>query len=161
MDLERVQADLASSAFAADLSDDERIALAGVMTERTLADGEVLVQEGRRDDHLYLVAAGRLAVERSAELGGRTTVAMLSAGDLAGELGFIDGSERHSSIVAVGPARVLGLTRQALEAQLDTAPRLVWHVLCAIIRRVHQTQRRLSMQALELSNYVFKQHGRY
>jgi hypothetical protein len=31
----------------------------------------------------------------------------------------------------------------------------------AIIRTVHLIQRRLSMQALELQNYVYKQHGRY
>jgi hypothetical protein len=30
-----------------------------------------------------------------------------------------------------------------------------------IIRVVHETQRRLSAQAVELSNYVYKQHGRY
>ena len=31
----------------------------------------------------------------------------------------------------------------------------------SIIRTVHLVQRRLSMQATELSNYIFKQHGRY
>ncbi len=31
----------------------------------------------------------------------------------------------------------------------------------AITRRVHQTQHRLAAQSAELSNYIFKQHGRY
>ena len=31
----------------------------------------------------------------------------------------------------------------------------------SIIRGVHQIQRRLSMQQAELSNYIYKQHGRY
>jgi hypothetical protein len=31
----------------------------------------------------------------------------------------------------------------------------------AIIRTVHATQRHLSQQAVELSNYIYKQHGRY
>ncbi len=31
----------------------------------------------------------------------------------------------------------------------------------AIILVVHQIQRRLSMQQAELSNYIYKQHGKY
>jgi hypothetical protein len=31
----------------------------------------------------------------------------------------------------------------------------------AIVRRVHELQHRLAAQSAELSNYVFKQHGRY
>jgi hypothetical protein len=31
----------------------------------------------------------------------------------------------------------------------------------AIIRVVHQAQRRLAMQQAELTNYIYKQHGRY
>jgi CRP/FNR family cyclic AMP-dependent transcriptional regulator len=37
----------------------------------------------------------------------------------------------------------------------------VYRVMRAIIRVVHQIQRRLSMQQAELSNYIYKQHGRY
>jgi CRP-like cAMP-binding protein len=158
---DRTLADLRTSAFASDLAEDELRALAGIVERRSLVDGETLVVEGRADDRLHVVAEGKLAVVRQAEIGGRTTVAMLGPGDLAGELAFIDGSERHSSLVAVGAASVLSLSRATLERELDERPRLVWHVLCAIIRRAHQTHRRLSLQALELSNYVFKQHGRY
>jgi hypothetical protein len=31
----------------------------------------------------------------------------------------------------------------------------------AIVRTVHAIQRRLSMQSVELTNYIYKQHGRY
>jgi hypothetical protein len=31
----------------------------------------------------------------------------------------------------------------------------------AIVRVVHQLQRRMWMQQSELSNYIYKQHGRY
>jgi hypothetical protein len=56
---------------------------------------------------------------------------------------------------------VLGLARQRLESLLATHPAVVYHVMRGIIRIVHETQRRLSDQAVELSNYVYKQHGRY
>jgi CRP-like cAMP-binding protein len=76
-------------------------------------------------------------------------------------MGFVDGTAYSSSLVAVGGARVLGLARQRLESLLATHPAVVYHVMRGIIRIVHETQRRLSDQAVELSNYVYKQHGRY
>ena len=91
----------------------------------------------------------------------RLTVATLGPGALAGEMGFVDGTPYSSSLVAVGGARVLGLARQRLESLLATHPAVVYHVMRGIIRVVHVTQRRLSDQAVELSNYVYKQHGRY
>jgi len=91
----------------------------------------------------------------------RLTVATLAPGDLAGEMGFVDGTSYQSSLVALGSARVLAVDRERLESLLATHPAIVYHVMRAIIRTVHATQRRLSHQAVELSNYIYKQHGRY
>ena len=85
----------------------------------------------------------------------------LTAGDFAGELGFIDGTERYACLVALGEVRVLGLERARLESLLPEHPEIVYRVMRAIIRTVHQIQRRLHMQSVELSNYIYKQHGRY
>ena len=68
----------------------------------------------------------------------------------------------YASKVALGDTQVLGLEREKLESLLDDAdPVIVYRVMRAIIRVVHQIQRRLSMQQAELSNYIYKQHGRY
>ena len=34
-------------------------------------------------------------------------------------------------------------------------------VMRAIVRTVHEIQRRISMHATELTNYIYKQHGKY
>ena len=91
----------------------------------------------------------------------RLTVATLGPGALAGEMGFVDGTRYQSSLVALGSARVLALMRTDLESLLSTHPSIVYHVMRAIIRTIHVVQRRLSQQAVELSNYIYKQHGRY
>ena len=52
-------------------------------------------------------------------------------------------------------------TARALESLIDAQPRIVYEVMCAIVRAAHRVQARLSVQAVELMNYVFKQHGRY
>jgi CRP-like cAMP-binding protein len=61
----------------------------------------------------------------------------------------------------MAPTRVIGLGRARLEALIETDPLLVYRVMRAIIRAVHQIQYRLSMQQAELSNYIYKQHGKY
>ena len=152
---------LRASKLASDLDEKEFGVLAAQVTVRDLADGEVLVREGAADDHLYVVADGLVGVVKYIETDTRLTVATLGVGDLAGEMSFVDGTTYQSSLVAVGRARVLGLERQSFESLVETHPAVVYHVMRAIIRTVHKTQRRLSHQAVELSNYIYKQHGRY
>lgn len=152
---------LRASRLAADLNESEFAVLAAQVAVRDLADGEVLVREGASDDNLYVVASGLVGVVKYIETDTKLTVATLNVGDLAGEMSFVDGTLYRSSLVAVGNARVLGLARERLESLLATHPAVVYHVMRAIIRTVHETQRRLAHQAVELSNYIYKQHGRY
>jgi CRP/FNR family transcriptional regulator, cyclic AMP receptor protein len=153
---------LRASKLAAELNEEESRLLAGVMTLHDLKEGEVLVHEGTSDNHLYLLAKGALGVVKGVETPAeRVTINTLSSGDFAGELSFMDGQTRFASLVALSDARVMGLEREKLESLLEAHPWLVYRVMRAIIRAVHQIQYRLSMQQSELSNYIYKQHGRY
>jgi CRP-like cAMP-binding protein len=73
----------------------------------------------------------------------------------------MDGTEHYASLVAMGPTVVLGLERERLESLLASHPDIVYKVMRSIIRAVHQIQRRLSIQSVELTNYIYKQHGKY
>jgi len=152
---------LQASRLATDLGPTECDVLAAVCTLHDLADGEVLVHAGKADTRLHVVASGMLGVVRDIDGAERVQIATLRPGELAGELGFVDGTVRHASLVAIGATRVLGLEREQLESLLDRHGVIVYHVMRAIIRGVHEIQRRLSLQAVELTNYIYKQHGRY
>jgi CRP-like cAMP-binding protein len=152
---------LRPSKLAAELTDEQCRTLSAAMELRDLKDGEVLVREGDDDHHFYLIAAGRLGVIKSAGTPERVTLNVLAAGDFAGELSWLDGSRRYASLVALEGTRVLGLEREKLEALLNSDPLLVYRVMRAIVRAVHQIQRQLHMQQSELTNYIYKQHGRY
>lgn len=152
---------LGKSRLAVELNDDERRVLADAMTLRDLKHGEVLVQEGSADNHLYVVVSGVLGVVKGAGLEEEVTLNAIRPGDVVGELSFLDGATRYASLVALSDTRVLGLSRDALEGLLETRPKVVYHVMRAIVRVVHEIQRRLSMQTAELTNYLYKTHGRY
>ncbi|MCA3218461.1 MAG: cyclic nucleotide-binding domain-containing protein [Burkholderiales bacterium] len=152
---------LRSTKLASELSDAQVQTLAGVMELKDLKEGEVLVREGVADEHLYVIVSGVLGVVKNAGAAEQVTMNTLSAGDLAGELSWLDGAQRYASLVAMAPTRVIGLERAQLESLVDKDARLIYRVMRAIVRSVHQIQYRLSMQQSELANYIYKQHGKY
>lgn len=152
---------LKDSKLAPEMTDDQLRKLADSLTFRDLRPDEVLVPEGTSDNHLYVIVKGTLCVVRNAGRPDATTLFALTAGDLVGELSFLDATPHYASVVANGPARVFGLERERLEELLSSYPEIVYRVMRAIVRTVHQIQRRLSMQSVELTNYIYKQHGRY
>jgi CRP-like cAMP-binding protein len=152
---------LSKSKLAVELNDDERKVLSQAMTHRDLKQGEVLVQEGSEDDHLYVVTSGSLGVVKAAGTDNEMTLNVIRPGDVVGELSFLDGATRYASLLALSDTQVLGLSRDALEGLLESRPKIVYHVMRAIVRVVHDIQRRLSMQTVELTNYLYKTHGRY
>ena len=152
---------LRSTRLATELTERQAEALAEVLTLRDLRAGDVLVQEGTADNHLYVIVKGVLGVVKNAGTAEALTLHTLSAGDFVDELGFMDATPYYASKVAMSDLQVLGLTREALEGVLQSHPAIVYRVMRAIVRVAHQIQRRLSMQQNELSNYIYKQHGKY
>ena len=152
---------LRASQLGTELSDEQARTLATIVAFRDLAQGEVLVAEGTSDNHLYVIVKGALGVVRNAGKDEPVTLFTLGAGDMVGELSFIDGTSHYASLVAASATRVFGVEREKLESLLHAHPDIVYNVMRAIVRTVHQIQRRLSMHSVELANYIYKQHGRY
>ncbi len=150
-----------ASPLAQDMSADEAAVLASLLTLQAVPARQVLAREGSPDNRLYVVVGGSLAIVKNLGTSDETTLHTLSSGDFAHELGFLDGAERYASLVAATDARVLVLERERLESLIDSHPRVLYRVMCAIVRIVHRVQTRLAIQSSELTNYITKQHGRY
>lgn len=151
-----------NSALAVELTGDQCAVLAELVSVRKLADGEVLVRQGASDNHLYAIMSGALAVARQVEADGQwVNLHLLGKGDLAGELGFMDGRPHYAALRATGPTQVLCLEREKLESLLESEPVIVYRVMRAIFRVVHVIVNRMAMQTSELTNYIFKVHGKY
>ena len=152
---------LRASRLGVELSNDQVARLAQDVEVRDIALGDTVIAEGTSDDHLYYIVSGVLGAVKNAGTPEQATLHASATGDLVGELSFIDDARHYASWVALAPTRVIMLSRAKFEQILHNDPDLVYCIMRAIVRAVHETQRRLSMQAVELSNYIFKQHGRY
>lgn len=150
-----------ASRLAQHLSAEQASVLAGLLSLEPVQAQQVLAREGDTDNRLYEIVRGSLSLIKHLGTPDETTLVMLGVGDFAHELGFLDGAPRNASLVAASAGHVLVLEREKLESLIDTQPRILYGVMCAIVRTVHRVQTRLSLQASELTNYIVKQHGRY
>jgi len=149
------------SSLGAELSDDEIRVLGALMTERELADGDFLIEDGASDDALHVILVGKVEVVKRTGADDYASLAVLREGELAGELSFIDGTPHTVGLRALCETHVLTLQREAFESIIDAHPQLVYKVMRAVVRSAHRIVHRMNTEFVELSNYIFKQHGRY
>lgn len=161
MDVSEINANLGDSPLTQDLTGAQRERLAGIAQVRALENDEVLLHEGDIDNAFHLISAGMLAVTRDAGGGDWTTLHILRKGDLAGELGFIDGRPHSATLRAVGETTVFTFERERIESLVEQDPWLIYRLMQNIVRTVHHIVRRMNEQYVEMSNYISKQHGRY
>lgn len=149
------------SALGTELSREEADALSNLMTQRELADGEFLINDGTADDSLHVLIEGKLEVLKRYGDDEFASLAILREGDMAGELSFIDGELHTVGLRALCISQVLSLKRDDFETVVDENPLLVYKVMRAVARSAHRIVHRMNFEFIELSNYIFKQHGRY
>jgi CRP/FNR family transcriptional regulator, cyclic AMP receptor protein len=151
-----------ASPLGRELTPPEAEVVASIVSVRDLKDGEVLLPEGARDGLLHVIVGGRIAVARHDEHGsGWNVLYHLDAGDLVGELSFMDDAPRYATLVASGATRVLVLNRRDFETLIERQPRVVYKMMRAIMRVAHEVQRRLSRQMHELQQYLYRPGARY
>lgn len=149
------------SPLAADLSDEQIAILGNLIRVHQIDDGDYLIREGTRDDSLHVLLKGKLEVVKKTAIGEPVSLHVLREGDMAGELSFIDGMEHSVGLRALSPSEVFSLKRDDFKALINAQPELVYKVMCAITRTVHRLLHRMNHEHIELTNYIYKQHGRY
>ncbi len=154
---------LRTSSVTEELSDAEVEILAELFEVKDFKSGATIVQpNGDHADNLYILAHGDIEVKISSDEG-ETTIHVLKPGDLAGMITFVGGavSQVSASLYAIGDTQVLYLERAKFEALLNSHPMIVYKVMRGLARNMHGIVRRVNSESQELSNYIFRTHGRY
>lgn len=106
--------------------------------ERTLQDGETLLQEGVRSGSLYVLVAGGLEVRR----GGVPVVVIAEPGAVVGELGLLLDSPASADVVAVGATTVREIAD--VEEFFERYPGFARYLATMLARRLWQISTYLS-----------------
>jgi CRP-like cAMP-binding protein len=114
-------------------------AIAEIAEDRSVPAGEVLTHEGRHEGYFFVIATGRVRIER-----GGQALNSLAAGDFLGEISLLDGGPRTATAVAETDCELLVLTYPRFQELLDAVPQ----VRAAVLGEVGERLRRLDSEAV-------------
>ena len=117
----------------ADLSDDELQHIANLAAEVSVPAGKELVREGDYSYDLLAIEEGDAEVTR-----GGQHVADLGPGDVIGEMGVLERTQRSATVVAKTPMLLITLTSWDVRRLRKSAPEAVEHLRGVVEQRRDQ-----------------------
>ena len=117
----------------ADLSDEEIGHITSLAAEVSVPEGKELVREGDYSYDVLAIEEGTARVERD----GRH-LADLGPGDVVGEMGVLERSQRNATVIATSPMLLVTLTSWDIRRLRKTAPKAVEHLREVVAKRKDQ-----------------------
>jgi sigma-B regulation protein RsbU (phosphoserine phosphatase) len=116
--------------------------LAEVAVERHYAPGQVILREGAAGRELYLILDGLVEVVKGSGADGME-IARRGAGDLFGEMGFLEGRPRFATVRTLETTRLLSFTHDDMEPVLARQPELLYNAVRVLSARLREADRRM------------------
>lgn len=141
----------------------ERALIAGHVRRHCFRAGKTVLQCDQPGIALYVILSGKVRVHNETPEGREHWIAILSAGDLFGEMSLFDGRGHSANVTTLEPTEVLVLTREALLECMRKAPQIAVNLLATLAGRVrlaneinsefvsHDAPARMAKQLLRLA----------
>ena len=117
----------------ADLDDDALGHIAALAAEVSVPDGKELVREGDYSYDVLAVEEGTARVERNGQ-----PIADIGPGDVVGEMGVLERSQRNATVIATSPMLLVTLTSWDIRRLHKSAPKAVEHLREIVAQRRDQ-----------------------
>jgi nitrite reductase/ring-hydroxylating ferredoxin subunit len=117
--------------------------LAAFAFHKSFAAGDVIMEEGRTGNGLYILVSGNVEVVKGLEGPSPQSVAHLGPGEPFGEMALLGDWKRSASVRALESVECIGLDRWAFLAHLHREPALAIRMLQMLADRLAQTNARL------------------
>jgi len=100
------------------LNDDDVEWMLGAGTKRFVPASCVLIEQGVLMDSVFILLEGRLAVWLRPRRGPEREIARLNAGEIVGEMSFVDARPPSATVKALEESTVFAISKTALNAKL-------------------------------------------
>jgi CRP/FNR family cyclic AMP-dependent transcriptional regulator len=117
----------------ADLDDDALTNIAALAAEVSVPAGKELVREGDYSYDVLAIEEGTAEVTR-----GGDQIADLGPGDVIGEMGVLERSQRNATVIATSSMLLVTLTSWDIRKLRKSAPAVVDHLLKLVEQRQEQ-----------------------
>ncbi len=141
---EDLRAALWGTILFADLNVDQIDHIGAAGSPRELQRGTVLFEQGDEPHEFYLLLEGRIGIEQESIDGRISLLSVLAAGELFGELGFLDGHSRSAQARALEDSRVFEIPYSELRQLYESSPRALWSAVELLAGRLRATDEALS-----------------
>lgn len=92
--------------------------------------------EGDEANELYVVQSGRVAIATRSPDGRESVIALMEAGEMFGDMSFLDGEGRSADARALEPSDLVMVPFPPIRQLLDSQPHLLWEVVALLSRRL-------------------------
>jgi CRP/FNR family transcriptional regulator, cyclic AMP receptor protein len=113
-----------------DLHPEELAHIAALAAEVSVPEGKELVREGDYSYDVLAIEEGTASVERDGE-----HIADLGPGDVVGEMGVLERSQRSATVTATSPMLLVTLTGWDVRRLRNSAPNAVDHLRGVVAQR--------------------------
>jgi CRP/FNR family cyclic AMP-dependent transcriptional regulator len=113
-----------------DLSDDALSKVAALAAEVSVSEGKELVREGDYSYDVLAIEEGTASVSRGGEV-----IADLGPGDVIGEMGVLERSQRNATVVATSSMLLVTLTSWDIRKLRKSTPEVVEHLRSVVEAR--------------------------
>ena len=114
----------------ADLSEDALNKIAALAAEVSVPEGKELVREGDYSYDVLAIEEGTASVSRGGEV-----IADLGPGDVIGEMGVLERSQRNGTVVATSSMLLVTLTSWDIRKLRKSTPEVVEHLRSVVEAR--------------------------
>ncbi|HEX9968735.1 MAG TPA: Crp/Fnr family transcriptional regulator [Acidimicrobiales bacterium] len=135
---------LARSELFSALDPDAVRSIAAAARSLHLQRNDLVFSETDAADELYVVRSGRIAIAKRSVDGRESVVALMEEGDLFGEMSLFDDEGRSADARALEPCELVGVPFAPIRTVLEEQPRLLWHVVQLLARRLRVTDAALA-----------------
>jgi CRP-like cAMP-binding protein len=130
------------------LTHEQAEALASTVSKKRFKRGEILVEQGRMSNALYIVLTGRTRVLMTDSKGREVILATLKSGDYVGEMSLIDNEPHSATVVADQQVDVLVLGRDSFLRCLGENMEMAHSVMRVLVQRLRKASENISSLAL-------------
>lgn len=123
-------------------------AVASAVVKRRFKRGELIVEQGKKTNALFIVLSGRARVMTADARGREVILATLQQGDYIGEMSLIDNGPHSASVRAEVQTDVLVLGRPEFARCLPENTSMAYAVMKGLVQRLRHADRQIESLAL-------------
>ncbi len=113
------------------------------MEERAFKAGEIIFREGEESDNAYRILSGKVEIYKRSPAG-TVLLAVLSEGEVLGEMGIISDMPRSAYAAAVSDVRVRVISQEYIASLMRTVPEDMALVMRTLMERLRQANQQVT-----------------